>query len=66
MKTLLIEKIKIGSSECEAIMLNDQQNKRASYIYTNEVKYQDWVIAQAKAFRNNGYTIFNNTEIKLK
>ena len=66
MKTLLIEKTKIGSSETEVIMLHDQENKRCSYVYTNEVSYVDWVITEAKEFRNNGYTIFNNTEINLK
>ena len=65
MKTLLIEKTIVGSSECEVIILHDQENKRSSYVYTNEVNYQDWVIEQANAFRNNGYKIFNNTEIKL-
>jgi hypothetical protein len=65
MKTLLIEKTKVGNSESEAIMLHDQQNKRSYYIYTNEVNYQDWVIKQATAFRGNGYTIFNDTEINL-
>ena len=63
MKTLLIEKTTVGSSE--VIMLHDQHNRRSSYVYTNEVNYQDWVVKQADAFRSNGYKIFNNTEIKL-
>lgn len=65
MKTILIEKTKIGNSECDVIMIHDQFNKRSSYVYTNEVNYQDWVIEQVNFFRNNGYKIFNNTEIKL-
>lgn len=65
MKTLLIERTTIGSSECEVIMLHDQTNRTSSYIYTNEFNYQDWVVEQVKAFRENGYKIFNNTEIKL-
>jgi len=63
MKTLLIEKTVIGSSE--VIMLHDLENKKSSYIYTNEANYQNWVIVQADTFRNNGYKIFNNTEIRL-
>lgn len=66
MKTLLIERTTVGSSECEVIMLHDQTNKRSSYVYTNEDDYQNWVVKQAAAFRENGYKIFNNTEIKLK
>ena len=66
MKTLLIEKTRVGSSKCEVIMLHDQENKRSSYVYTNEVNYQNWVNEQATAFRKNGYKIFNNTELKLK
>ena len=65
MKTLLIEKTTVGISECEVIMLHDQENKQSSYVYTSEVDYQHWVIEQAKAFRSNGYKIFNNTEIVL-
>jgi hypothetical protein len=65
MKTLLIEKTRLGSSKCDVIMLHDQENKRSSYVYINEAKYQDWVIEQANAFTSNGYKIFNNTEIKL-
>lgn len=65
MKTLLIEKTTIGSNKCEVIMLHDQENKRSSYVYLNEVNYQNWVIEQAIAFRDDGYKIFNNTEIKL-
>ena len=65
MKTLLIEKSKIGSSESEVIMLHDQKNKTSSYIHTNEYNYKDWVITQANAFRNNGYKIFNTTDIKI-
>lgn len=65
MKTLLIEKTTVGNSECEVIMLTDMENKRSSYIYTNEVNYQVWVIEEANGFRDNGYKIFNNTEIKL-
>jgi len=65
MKTLLIEKTTIRSSDSEVIMLHDQLNKRSTYIYTNEENYEDWVIAEANAFRSNGYKIFNNTEINL-
>jgi len=46
-------------------MLHDQLNKRSTYIYTNEENYEDWVIAEANAFRSNGYKIFNDTEINL-
>jgi hypothetical protein len=66
MKSLLIEKTTYGSSETEVIMLHDQENKRSSYVYTNEDGYIDWVVEEADAYRSNGYTIFNNTEIKLK
>jgi hypothetical protein len=65
MKNLLIEKTTVGISGCEVIMLHDQENKQSSYVYTSEVDYQHWVIEQAKAFRSNGYKIFNNTEIVL-
>ena len=65
MKTLLIEKTTVGNSENEVIMLHNLQSKVSSYVYTSEANYQDWVIEQANAFRNNGYKIFNNTEIKL-
>lgn len=65
MKTLLIEKTTVGSSECEVIMLHDQENKISSYVYTNEVNFEDWVIEQANAFRGNGYKIVNHTKIEL-
>jgi len=65
MKTLLIEKTTVGNSECEVIMLHDQKNKRSSYVYINEVNYENWIIEQANAFKSNGYKIFNNTEIKI-
>lgn len=65
MKTLLIERATYGSSKHEVIMLHDLENKRSLYVYTNEVNYEDWVIEQAKAFKNNGYKIVNNTEIKI-
>lgn len=64
-KTLFVEKTTVGSSECEVIMLHDRENGRSSYIYTSEVNYQDWVIEQANAFRNNGYKIYNKTKIPL-
>jgi uncharacterized protein (DUF302 family) len=65
MKTLLIEKSKFGSSESEVIMLHDQENKISRYIYTSEYNYEEWVRSQANAFRNNGYKIFNTTDIKI-
>lgn len=61
MKILRLEKTTVGSSECEVIMLYDQANKRSSYVYTNEVGYQDWVNQQINAYKNNGYNIENNT-----
>ncbi len=66
MKTLLIEKTTVGNGKCEVIMLHDQRNKRSSYIYTNEINYQEWVIEQTNTFISKGYKIINNTEIKIK
>ena len=65
MKTLIIENTKIGSIETEVIMLHDQENKRSSYVYTNEPNHKDWVVTQANAYRANGYVIWNESEVKL-
>jgi hypothetical protein len=66
MKTLVIEKTTVGSSECEVIILHDLKNVRSSFVYTNEPKYQDWVKNQADVYRINGYKIDNQTNIAIK
>lgn len=65
MKTILIEKTTYGNSKHEVIMIHDQTNKRSQYVYTNDVNYKTWVVDEANAFRDNGYKIFNNSEIKI-
>lgn len=65
MKTLLIEKTTIGSSESSVIMLHDKAHNMSQYVYTSEVNFVEWVITQANAFKSNGYRIINNTNIVL-
>ena len=65
MKTVLIEKTTIGSSESEVIMLHDLMNNTSKYIYTFESNYKKWVHDEVSAYRSNGYRIWNETDIKL-
>lgn len=64
-KHLIIEIGSYGNSKTPCVWLHDVWAGTGKYVFKSDENYKDEVRAEVDAYRENGYLIFNKTNIKL-